>query len=163
MGIGSIEPDEGMKALEHLVSADGLKQIALVKTINAHAADALDSLERISHYPAAPAILPTVIDSLPQQASPQLLSELRRELPSSEQTAMATEILASSLESLGLFKKGVGTIAALQTAKAPAVFYERWLQSSIRHLQLQGILDAQSSIASPVRPLAELWARHLPG
>lgn len=57
-GIGSIEPDEGMAALQVLVGSE-MPQLALVKTLNSQAMAGLNLWEAITYYPvAAPKPLP---------------------------------------------------------------------------------------------------------
>ena len=50
MGIGSIEPHEGMASLEALVGSE-IRQLALIKTLNGHGAAGLNLAETITYYP----------------------------------------------------------------------------------------------------------------
>lgn len=87
------------------------------------------------------------------------IAALEAELPTQEINDLVTEILASSLISVGLFSEGIHTIAGLALSKPPAPYYERWLSSSIRYLQLQKVLADDRTFTREIRPLAELWAR----
>jgi polyketide synthase PksN len=53
MGIGSIEPHEGMASLQVLVGHDA-RQMAVIKTLNGQAAAGLNLSEVITYYPSAP-------------------------------------------------------------------------------------------------------------
>jgi polyketide synthase PksM len=58
MGIGSIEPDEGMASLQALVGSE-MRQLALIKTLNRQAVAGFNLSEAITYYPkAAPMMLP---------------------------------------------------------------------------------------------------------
>jgi hypothetical protein len=60
LGLGSIEPREGMAALQAFVSSD-VPQLALIKTLNSEATAGLSLSEAITYYPkTAPTILPQV-------------------------------------------------------------------------------------------------------
>jgi len=140
MGIGSIEAHEGMASLQALVNSD-VRQMALIKTLNSEATAGFRLSETITHYPmAAPAVLPEVQTALAKRPSTKTIAVLEQELPSAEMSELATEILASSLKSLGLFSNGIHRIADLALAKQPAPYYERWLTSSIGYLQQQSVL-----------------------
>ncbi|HET8798146.1 MAG TPA: hypothetical protein VFO89_10690, partial [Thermoanaerobaculia bacterium] len=85
------------------------------------------------------------------------IAALEAELPSPEMNALVTEILASSLASVGLFRGGARTLADLHLEKPPAPYYERWLARTISFLEEQGLLRHDLTFAREVRPLAELW------
>src|SRR5262249_364273 len=71
--------------------------------------------------------------------------------------AFLAEILASSLTSLGLFRRGIRRIADLSLDKPPAPFYERWLSGSIQYLQQRKLLGEDLTVTPEVRALADLW------
>src|SRR5262245_56973556 len=85
------------------------------------------------------------------------IAALEAELPSPEVNDLVTEILASSLKSLGLFSDGIHKIADLSLDKQPAPYYERWLSSSTRYLQQQNVLACDLTFSHDVRSLADLW------
>ncbi|HKO58210.1 MAG TPA: SDR family NAD(P)-dependent oxidoreductase, partial [Thermoanaerobaculia bacterium] len=152
MGIGSIEPEEGMASLQALLGSD-VRQLVLIKTLNSQAAAVFNPAETVAyHPPTAPAIL-TQVERVP--AMP--IAALEAELPTAEMTDFVTEALASSLSSLGLFRNGVVRLADLRSDKQPAPYYERWLSGSIRYLQQQNVLADDLTLSRDVRPLAELW------
>ena len=69
MGIGSIEPHEGMASLEVLVGS-GMHQLALMKTLNSQVIAGLNLSEAITYYPkTAPTVLPQIGRALAAQAS----------------------------------------------------------------------------------------------
>jgi polyketide synthase PksM len=58
IGVGSIEPDEGMASLQALVGSE-MRQLALIKTLNRQATVGFNLSEAITYYPkAAPMMLP---------------------------------------------------------------------------------------------------------
>ncbi len=159
MGIGSIEPQEGMLSLQTLVNSN-VSQIALMKTLNNQALEAISLPEHAMSYPEAiSGVLEQVQKSLTKQDSNKQMAVLNKSLPpdSSMETLLA-EILTSSLASLGLFSSGISRIADLKLDKQPASFYERWLSTSVRYLQEQGLINQQLTFERPVRELGELWA-----
>ena len=155
MGIGSIEPEEGMAVLRTLVeSATG--QLALMKTLNANATAGLNLAEVLTCHPkTAGAILPPAFAG---KASRKPLSELEGEAPTQEMTDLATEILASSLRSMGLLNNGVRRIAELRLEKTPAPYYERWLAAGISYLQEQKVVSSDLIFNREVRSLTDMWA-----
>ena len=69
MGIGSIEPHEGMASLEVLVGSE-MHQLALMKTLNSQVIAGLNLSEAITYYPkTAPTVLPQIGRALAAQAS----------------------------------------------------------------------------------------------
>lgn len=157
IGLGSIEPDEGMASLEALMSSK-MSQVCVLKTLNGHATSALNLSEAVAYYPkTTPAILPQVQRELSERLPARPIAALEMELPTSDMTDFVTEILASTLGSLGLFSNGVNTIADLSLDKQPAPYYERWLRSSVRYLQQQGVLADDLTLGRDLRALPDLW------
>lgn len=157
MGIGSVEPDEGMAALQVLLGSE-MHQMALIKTLYSQATAGLNLAETIAFYPqTAPPILPQVRRILNERMVGNPPAALEAELPTAEMTDFVTEALASSLMSLGLFRKGVSRLADLSLDEQPAPYYERWLSSSIHYLQQQKLLSADLTLRPEVRPLVDLW------
>jgi SAM-dependent methyltransferase/acyl carrier protein len=158
MGIGSIETDEGMASLEVLVGSE-MRQMALIKTLNSQATAGLNLSEAITYYPmTAPAVLPQLERLLAGQVSGKPIAALEAELPTPEMNDLVTEILASSLMSLGLFRSGIHRIANLSLDKHPAPYYERWLSSSSSYLRQQKWLADDLTFNREVRTLADLWS-----
>ncbi len=158
MGIGSIEPEEGMAWLQALAGS-GLPQMALLKTLGPQAAAGLNLSETIACCSqAAPAVLPETERGLTASLSKTSMAALEGELPTAEMTYFVAEILASSLISLGLFRQGAHSLASVPLSKPPAPYYERWLSSSIRYLQQQNWLGQGMVFTREIRVLAELWS-----
>lgn len=86
-----------------------------------------------------------------------IIVALEAELPTSEVSELVTEILASSLRSIGLFGNGIQRIADLPRDKQPAPYYERWLDCTIRYLQERDVLAPDLTFRRDIRPLADLW------
>ena len=158
MGVGSIEAPEGMEALRILASSE-VSQMALIKTLNSEATAGLRLSKVITHYPKTlPAVLPKVRAELAEKISTKGIEALERELPSVQINGLATEILASSLKSIGLFSNGIHRIADLPLEKQPAPYYERWLASSIHYLQQQKLFCDDLAFSREVKELSDLWA-----
>lgn len=158
VGIGSIEAQEGMASLQALLGSD-IHQLVLVKTLNSQALAAFNLSHVIAYSPeTSPSMLPEVQQTLAAKAPDNALTTLEAELPTPEMIGLVTEILASSLMAAGLFHNGVHTLADLALEKQPAPHYERWVSSSIRYLQEQGVLADDLTVIGKVRTLTELWS-----
>jgi acyl transferase domain-containing protein/enoyl-CoA hydratase/carnithine racemase/acyl carrier protein/SAM-dependent methyltransferase/ribosomal protein S18 acetylase RimI-like enzyme len=129
MGLGSIEPQEGMAFLQTLISSE-LNQLALIKTVDTEAVTDIQFAEALAHYPkTAPAATSRALVAARQPAVPE------GGLQTPAMDALLAEILAATLAAVG----------------QPTKSYERWVASSFRYLE-------QRSLPHPhVRPLAEVW------
>jgi polyketide synthase PksL len=159
IGIGSIEPKEGMAGLQ-MFMASALDQIAIIKTKRADAQAALgvNFSETLACYPSTNTdpISKDQISQLKQAASEDLAS-LEFGLNNAGIEALSTAILAASLSSLGLPRQGVSRLADLTLERRPPQFYERWLASSISYLQRQNFLDDKLNPVQEPRVLGDLW------
>jgi acyl transferase domain-containing protein/acyl carrier protein/SAM-dependent methyltransferase len=171
MGIGSIEPHEGMAALQTFVDS-ALSQMAVIKIADAAAIADLTFSERLTFYPADPESVVTgnahepgtLIENV-STTLPATLADGRQTRAIGEIDACAAELLAASLVSLGLVRHerepepghDIRRLADLSTATAPAPFYERWLTSSVHYLRQQGLLDDEGTVSATVRSLADVW------
>jgi acyl transferase domain-containing protein/tryptophanase/acyl carrier protein len=149
MGIGSIEPEEGMAQLELLVGLP-LAQMALLKTEGERALAGIESLDQLRHHPRlAAADLAAIEATVGAQASAAQIDALKQELPSPEQEAIVAEILTATLSGAGLLPAAGNTL--------PTAHHELWLQGSARYLQKQGWLDAAGAQCRAPRALPALW------
>jgi acyl transferase domain-containing protein/tryptophanase/SAM-dependent methyltransferase len=157
MGIGSIEPQEGMSSLQALVNSD-VPQMVLIKTLNSLALAGLNLSDTIAYHPKAePSALPGIDETLSTRLALKSTADLEQEVPKLEMNELVTEILVSSLTTVGLFRNGIHFIADLQLEKPPARYFERWLSTSIRYLQQQKWLDENLAFTRQARALADLW------
>jgi polyketide synthase PksM len=157
LGIASIEPQEGMASLQALL-ASGAPQMGLIKTLNSEATANLRLSEVVTYYPkAAPALPPPLQSVRAERDSATSLAALEREAPTAEMNDLLTEILASSLKSLGLFSPGAHQVAGQAFGKASAPYYEQWLGVSASYLQKQGLLGDDLTFNREVRTLPDLW------
>jgi len=132
MGVGSIEPPEGMEALEMLLSGP-LDQIALMKTTKASAASVFHTEEAVSIQAQAPS---SNIENL-KHAIPQDESEVRRLRSETHRTfkevdAQLCRMLWCQLKSTGMFMKKKSYIPDLKSGIRG--LYDSWLDKSIAHL-----------------------------
>lgn len=130
-GIGSIEAPEAMECLQALISSE-LNQIALIKTLDDRALDEIALPESASCFPrqfasVVPEALQTFRDTFPAKSS----AALQRDLLGPETDALAADILASTLASLGLFDPE----AAQADARTAHPLHDRWLHTSLDYLQ----------------------------
>ncbi|MBZ5526240.1 MAG: SDR family NAD(P)-dependent oxidoreductase, partial [Acidobacteriia bacterium] len=157
MGIGSIEPDEGMASLQTFLGSD-MNQVGLVKMIGTQNIPDISFSESLTHYPKATAsALSQGEKNLINEISAEQLTVLEAETQANEMNAFWTEILASTLISLGFFRHGACRIADLPPDKQPAPFYERWLSSTIHYLQQQNLLKPNLTISNSIGALPDLW------
>jgi polyketide synthase PksL len=159
VGIGSIEPNEGMACLQTFM-ASPLAQIGLIKTkrTDAQAAVGVNFSEKLTCYPSV-AMTPISEDQRSQlrQTANEGLPPLEFGVNNAEIEALSTTILAASLRSLGLFREGISRLADLPLEQPPPQFYERWLNSSISYLQGQNFLDDKLNPVRETRALGDLW------
>ncbi len=150
VGIGSIEPAEAMEFLETFVNSS-LHQVALIKTLQPEVMEALCPKEEAAFYP-----------KILEPALPQKNILTKNTLPSfsskeQEMSFLLAEILAASLSSLGLFTQGISKIKDLSLEKPSALFWERWLNTSVDYLQKEKLLSKELTFSKEVRELPVLW------
>lgn len=139
-GVGSIEPQEGMAAIESLLRSP-LNQLALLKQLpsvsNTQPSENQDLEEWIASYQDG---LPSCIDSLQKYLLQQPLPVINIKASAAEQATTMEEMLAklllATLQSLGLFKG-----RSEQPVLAIADLYGRWLEESLAVLQTKGYLE----------------------
>ncbi|MFC9944107.1 SDR family NAD(P)-dependent oxidoreductase [Streptomyces pratensis] len=146
-GIGSIEPAEGMAALDHLLSGP-YHQLALEKTtVPRQAGDGT--------RPAGPG--PGGVDD----------PRLRRVLADSGSARgfdddLLCELLLLQLQTLGM-KSTDGSVAELRAALNPGGGYDRWLDESLRILAEHGYLEHGPERYTPTSrarvDAADVWRR----
>jgi acyl transferase domain-containing protein/NADPH:quinone reductase-like Zn-dependent oxidoreductase/SAM-dependent methyltransferase len=155
-GIGSIEPHEGMASLKILVNSN-VPQMGVIKAINSQKIAELNLSETVTYYSeTVPAVTPQVHPALAQKTRVQSVGDL--ELLTPEILHLVTELLAANLKSLGLFSNGLHRVADLSLDKLPAQYFERWLTSTIYHLQEQKVLGNGLVFMREITALADLWA-----
>ncbi|SKB15922.1 hypothetical protein PL11201_80232 [Planktothrix sp. PCC 11201] len=157
-GVGSIEPQEGIAAIQTLLRSP-LNQLALLKQLPSGSNTQHQDIEEwIVNYQNE---LPSCMDSLPTYLAEQSLPAIDIKASTAEQAALMEEmlhkILLTTLQSLGLFEKRSeqGTFV-LPIAKS----YKRWLEESLQILQAKAYLeyDVQNYInKQPFIDQAYLW------
>ncbi|WP_247422868.1 SDR family NAD(P)-dependent oxidoreductase [Ralstonia pseudosolanacearum] len=157
-GLDSIEPDEGMAALDQLL-AGPLPQLGLVKLIEPMAIAGIESGWQLACYPRD------------VSAAPHAWAEVAQRLgPPPQHHGAAGEmdrlLLGQVLACLGELAGG-GPLTEPRIAADPAVaahfeahpFYRRWLRESLRLLAQQGHLDGQGRLLTAIPAAAALWAQ----
>ena len=157
IGIGSIEPREGMPFLQSLISSD-LSQAALIKTVDGRSPDDIQYAEQWVHFGKARAEKDSGSDELPGQVTCQEPAAREGGLQTPMMDELLAELLLSSLVSVGLFHNGACRLADLPAQRRATSFRERWLESSIRYLRQHAWLTADLTPTAQVRSLSEVWA-----
>src|ERR1041385_4736339 len=159
MGVGSIEPEEGMGALQRLMESE-LEQMGVVKTIGG-AESQVQFSEEMRFYGSA-----VEKAAWPNEDERERIEEMSRKArvkleegagQGGEREELVAEMLAASLKSVGLLEEGVCGLADLQLRKTPTEFYEKWLSASVAYLQEQKWLGEDKKETRRVRELEEVW------
>ncbi|WP_129645083.1 GNAT family N-acetyltransferase [Peristeroidobacter agariperforans] len=157
IGIGSIEPREGMPFLQSLISSD-LSQAALIKTVAGRSPDDIEYSEQWVHFGKARAEKDLGSEELPTLVTCQEPTAREGGLQTPMMDELLAELLLSSLVSVGLFQNGICQLADLPAQRRVTTFRERWLESSIRYLRQHAWLTADLTPTSKVRSLSGVWA-----
>lgn len=154
-GLGSIEPEEGMAALDRLL-ASPLPQLGLIKLREPQAIAGIHSQWQLDCYPAQPSLArdswaPVVQGAGAAPAQHPAAGEMNRLL------------LAQTLACLGELAAG-GPLTEQRIAADPAVaanllarpFYRRWLRASLELLVQSADIDEQGRVLSALPDPAAL-------
>ncbi|MHC6085586.1 SDR family NAD(P)-dependent oxidoreductase [Ralstonia solanacearum] len=157
-GLDSIEPDEGMAALDRLLAAP-LPQLGLVKLLEPMTIAGIESDWQLACYPRDAAAPPRAWAEVAQRLGPP---------PQHHRAAgeMDRLLLGQILACLGELAGG-GPLTEQRIAADPAVaanleahpFYRRWLRESLRLLARQGHLDGDGRLLTAIPAAAALWAQ----
>lgn len=142
-GVGSIQPDEAMAALQDLVGSN-LSQIALMKTLERRAVDEISLAETVTIFPKT-GVCGIAHGALAKAPPAELHQHL---LPESMLSATA-DILASCLASLDLLSHDARTVNPL---------HQRWLASCTAYLKQHGRVTQKSRLSAKVQASDQLWA-----
>jgi acyl transferase domain-containing protein/acyl carrier protein len=160
-GIGSIEPQEAMAALEKLLGSS-VQQIVFLKTTRPEVATGLgvvpgDTLTVVPSLPPLPADLSTQT-SLPLPVEP---IAMRHDVAGLD--ALLGKLLWGQLHELGLFSQTPLNVSKWQEQVKLPVLYQRWLAQSLRVLAAQGYLTQQGDQFIPTQvdapSMQALWAQ----
>jgi hypothetical protein len=164
VGVDSIEPEEALEALEHLL-AGPVDQMALLKTTKPVASgpvlggEMIQADERMTIYPE---LLPSCIRSLwmtardcpysPTGDNTNPNPDVRKEpidigtqqgMPEMEE--LLFKLLWSHLQSLGLFREKQVVLTDLREQAGISASYDRWLQESVALLERQHYLHCHGT------------------
>ncbi|HWU90309.1 MAG TPA: SDR family NAD(P)-dependent oxidoreductase [Kofleriaceae bacterium] len=148
LGVGSIEPDEAMDALERLVAGPRSQTIFLKQT----SPELLPQLgaveERLTQLGGAARL---EIDRVPVRKD-RPLAVARWHERMSDMQGLLGRLLLGQLQSLGLFAASSSSIAAWQQEVGMRPIYGRWMEESVRVLESLGLaIETRISVD-------ELWA-----
>ncbi len=145
-GIGSIEPEEGMEALQWLLGGPQ-SQVVCFRSLDAGLLGQLRVTATLRHLPAAAgADLQQVQEQFARHAGPDVRARLEAGRIPDEVNALAARILAATLQSLHLLDD--------QAAKPDGLLpcHQRWLEASRRYLRSQ-----PGAGPGELPPLQVLW------
>ncbi|WP_338925305.1 SDR family NAD(P)-dependent oxidoreductase [Mycetohabitans endofungorum] len=157
-GLGSIEPDEGMAALDQLL-AGALPQLGLIKLLEPMTIAGIDSGTQLHYYPLEKPPASYVWTNVAQRLGPP---------PQHHRAAAEMDrlLLALTFACIGELA-GDGPLTEQQIADHPAVaanldaypFYRRWLRESLRLLTQNGSIDDQGQLLTAIPAAASLWSQ----
>ena len=162
-GIGSIQCQEGMDALENLLTGP-FDQLGLIKIKRSQAAKGggLAPQQILVLRPKLPALSETLA-ALPLQTPVMELVHLLRPESYKSFDAHLGILLLSHLSALGLGEKRYGSIREWWTAVGGAEQYGRWLEESLRELRRRGHLEVEGEDcevgAKALEESREAWTR----
>ncbi|HZI56374.1 MAG TPA: SDR family NAD(P)-dependent oxidoreductase, partial [Verrucomicrobiae bacterium] len=157
-GVGSIEPEEGMAALEQLLSAP-MPQMALAKA-QPRVLNAMSLMT--DQITSAKKQLPVLSDQLSTHTNRIFVEPTEQDRSNvRDMQRLMGQLLFDQLRVLGLFS-GEGSITAWkQQSKMPAL-YDRWLGKSLRVLTSEGYVTVANGrytvIEHNVADQAALWS-----
>ena len=161
-GLGSIEPQEGMQALDFLLQCP-LDQIALIKTLNPMAIPGTRSNESMTIYQETLlSCIGTLKNHRPKQEIPEEILKLAKSGQYAEMEQLMALILYSSLQAIGVVKTKTSIPREVSVKEKLQKGYTRWFEESIRVLRTKGILHSDSARdtanESPME-LTALWRK----
>lgn len=158
MGIGSIEPEEGMETVRSLVNS-AIEQMVVLKTLTPQILNNFNLTESVICYAKNESeILTAAQEILKKKNYDHQLTILESEFSNPTLEKLQAEILASSLLASTILKHEHANKADLMTDKEIAPIYHRWLDRSINYLQENKWLNQDLILNTEVRPLVTLWA-----
>lgn len=154
-GIGSIEPAEGMQALDALMSAD-VPQLGVLKLLKPMAIAGIESDETIS------------VMSRTTLVNDQSWSLTQANLGDAPQHHQDTDTLYQQLLQIiarQLLDAVESPLSEQRVLETPAFgkcfnenpYYRRWLGETLNRLKEYKLIDGQGEIVQPIDPLSELW------
>ncbi len=145
-GIGSIEPAEGMRALETLLRAP-VPQAAFLKTLGTTMRAQTVQGPSMEIYPStAPQCLADAVAKIPPASQRSATVELPEMLRGSRMDALLLQLLRGTLAALNLFDRPASSLPKP---------YDRWLEESLRLLEIAKLNG--SAVARPA-DAAVVWA-----
>ncbi|MCP5003643.1 MAG: SDR family NAD(P)-dependent oxidoreductase, partial [Planctomycetes bacterium] len=138
-GIGSIEPEEGMMALEELLNG-ALDQTVLIKTLNADVIQGLNTMSTSEWLTSYSGAIPAIIHDLQEaitdndqaiQAVDIVIATAGQH--NQEMDDILQKLLLSRLQTMGVFKENVISSDIFQNIIDNR--YKRWMEESIAVLQ----------------------------
>lgn len=161
IGVGLIEPKDGMQALETLFAAP-INQIALMKTTRHLAVEGMNYQESVTIYQEKlPSILQNVMKHSPDKGlfAECIKAETDRQTKAMDE--LLCRLLWGQLQSIGLFTKKKMVAADLKTGLHP--LYDRWLDESItilsRHNYLEHAGETCYVFDSALTDMDTVWKR----
>ena len=162
VGLGSIEHDKAMEALETLL-AGPVGQIAVCKTTKLKVIEQMNYEELMKVYPKGiPLDIGSVQKRIPKRDSKVLHLKLEKGMHNlMELEGVLCKLLWGQLQSIGLFKEKKSEIANYKTKFVLLDLYYRWLEESIAVLERKNflIINGNSCVVMDNRviDIDEVW------
>lgn len=153
LGVGSIEPTEGMAALATLMGSP-VPQLGVVKLFADRALAGITTAETVAVYPHTDHGLSAETVARGIAVSDQQAGDEHNALANLQDLHNA--IVVASLHGLGLLRGGDNTLSAIAQIKPIPAYYARWLEATIGHLRAVGALDAEGLPRTSLE-LEDLW------
>src|SRR5260370_7798455 len=154
-GVGSIEPEEGLGALEQLLSAP-VSQLVLAKAQRRVLEAMAVSQDQIS---IGAKYLPAAGDSLSPRTNRVFEPAAHDHEKAKEMERLMGQLLFVQLRGLGLFDEGQGPTTTWKQQVKIHILYDRWLEESVRVLTREGFVACSGRPHLPNHPRA---AAHTP-
>ena len=161
-GLGSIEPQEGMRALDILLECP-LDQMALIKTLDPMTIPGMSSNESMTIYQETlSSHMDTLKSHLPKQEVPEEILKFAESGQYAEMEKLMLLMLYSSLQSIGVIEAKTSISGEVSVKGNLQKGYARWLEESIRVLRTKGFLHfdgVRDTIKEPSTELSVLWKK----
>lgn len=143
-GIGSIEPQQAMAALDRLLQGQ-IDQLAFINLLKPQALEFVIEDEVLSVVGSARSQAHPVVENVAAEIRYSQQLQLIRTHRTDARDALLQNLLLANLSEMGVLNS--------PQARLPVTYYHKWLDESIRLLQQNGLLIRQENVSS----VEELW------
>lgn len=145
IGLGLIQAEDGMKALDVLL-AGSVNQIALIKTTKPLVVEGMipeemitDSKQRLPHF------VSKIEKFIPNRNIPNYKMQPGKDKQMKDMEELIHRLLWGQLQAIGLFREKTLVISELKKKTGLRNFYDRWLQETIMVLARKNYLETDGT------------------